>query len=272
MKRISLFIFILATQLTCAFSQDVLPLLKYAGTMKKLDVLIGGTTYPFLFDTGGGDTIVTPELAAIAGKKIYGRGVGYRMHGEMITYQKCDLAPIKLGATEISPQTAAIFDIMSLFPPKAPKIYGMLSLKAFNDKIISIDLPAGTLTVETGKSAKKKKKKMTLLESRFSTGLTGNEATILLGIRRNGVPYWFLFDTGNGHHPLISPQTAFDWGLQQDPASTGTTHQTELSFGTRNETFGFDADDIIYDGVLNYEIISKRAYLIDFPNKQIWMN
>jgi len=272
MKKISIAVFILATQLAYAFSQDVLPLVKYAGTMKKLDVLIGGTTYPFLFDSGGGDTIVTPELAALKCKKIYGKGVGYRMHGEMITYQKCDMEPMKVGATEFPPQTAAIFDIMSLFPPQAPKIYGMLSLKSFNDNIISLDLPAGTLTIETRKSAKKKQKHMTLLESRFSTGLSGNEQTILLGIRRNGVPYWFLFDTGNGHHPLISPRTAYDWGLQQDPVSTGTTHRTELSFGTRAETFDFDADDVIYDGVLNFDIISKRAYLIDFANKQIWMN
>lgn len=272
MKTISIVAAILATQLACAFSQDAVPLGKYGKTMKQLEVLIGGTTYPFLFDTGGGDTIITPELAATACKQVYGKVVGYRMNGEMATYRKCDGIDMKIGNTELFHPTVAVLDVMSYLPSIAPKIYGVISLKSFEDRIISIDLPAGKLIFETKRSAKKKKKQMTLLESRFPTGMSGGELDILLGIRRNGALYWFLFDTGNGHHPRMSPQTAYDWGLQQDPVSTGTTHKTEVSFGTRTETIDFDTDEIIYDGVFNFEIISKKAYLIDFPNKQVWMN
>lgn len=272
MKVISIAIFILSTQLACVFSQEAVPLAKYGGTLKKLDVLIGGTTYPFLFDTGGGDTMLTPELAAIVCKKIYGKGVGYRMDGEMATYRKCDGIDMKIGSTELFHPTVAVLDIMSYLPSAAPKIYGMISLKSFRDKVISLDLPASRLIFETKRSAKKKKKQMTLLDSRFPTGPSGNELNILLGLRRNGELYWFLFDTGNGHHPRMSPQTAYDWGLQQDPASTGTVHNTEISFGKRKETFDFDTDEIIYDGALNFNIIAKKAYLIDFVKEQVWMN
>lgn len=272
MKKISLVIFILATQLACTFAQNAVTLAKYGGTMKKLDVLIGGTTYPFLFDTGGGDTILTPELAAIACKKIYGKGVGYRMSGEQATYRKCDGIDIKIGDTELFHPTVAILDVMSYLPPIAPKIYGVISLKSFQDKIISIDLPASRLTIETRRSARKKKKQMTLLASRFPTGMSGGELDILLGIRRNDALYWFLFDTGNGSSAKISPQTAYDWGLQSDPVSTGTTHKTEISFGTRTETVDLNAEEIIYDGVFNFDIISKKSYLLDFVNKEVWMN
>lgn len=272
MKAISIGIFILVAQFACAFSQETIALTKYGGTMKKLDVLIGGTTYPFLFDTGGGDTIITPELAAIACKEIYGKGIGFRMHGEQAAYRKCDGVKMKIGNTELFHPTVAIFDIMALFPPIAPKIYGAISLKSFQDKIISLDLPNSRLILETKRSAKKKSRRMKLLESRFPTGMSGGELDILLGIRRNGALYWFLFDTGNGSNPIISPQTAYDWGLQRDPASTGTTHKTEISFGTGTETFDFDTEEIIYDGVLNFNIISKKEYLLDFVHEQVWTN
>jgi hypothetical protein len=272
MKIISIVIFILATQFSCVFSQDAITLAKYGRTMKKLDVLVGGTTYPFLLDTGGGNTMITPELAAIACKKIYGKGVGYRMHGETATYRKCDGIAMKIGNTGLSPQAVAVVDLMSYLPPAAPRIYGLLSLDSFQDKIISLDLPAGKLTVETKRSARKKQKSMTLLDSRFPTGNSGNELDILVGVRRNDALYWFLFDTGLGSSAIISPQTAFDWGLQKDPASTGTTHKTEVSFGGRTEAYDFDAEDIIYDGAFNYDIVAKNTYLIDFVNKKMWMN
>ncbi|MDD2805648.1 MAG: aspartyl protease family protein [Elusimicrobiales bacterium] len=272
MKKIAIFILTLTTPLACAFSQDTVPLGKYGRTLKQLNVLIGGATYPFLLDTGGGETVITPELAAKNCKKIYGKTVGFRMHGEAASYQKCDGIDLKIGNTKLHHPSVGVFDIMSLLPSVAPKIYGMIALKSFQDKVITLDLPASELTIETKKSAKKKRKQMTLLDSRFPTGMSGNELDILLGIRRNDALYWFLFDTGNGHHPLISPQTAYDWGLQQDPVSSGTTHQTEISFGPRAETVNFDSDEIIYDGVLNYDLISKRAYLIDFVKKQVWMN
>lgn len=261
---------VLGAQALPACSQESVPLQKYGRTMKKFDVLIGGATYPFLFDSGGGETIITPDLAARACGKVYGRGAGFRANGDKVTYGRCDGLPMKLGSTELFPPSVAVLDIMSYFPPQAPKIYGALSLQTFRGKIITLDVPGEKLTIETARSAKKKKKHMTLLESRFPTGMSGSELDILVCQRRNGVPYWFLFDTGNGYHPMISPQTAFEWGLQKDPASTGTVHSVEITLGTLKENFNFDTEDLIYDGVLNYTVVSKRSYLIDFIRNEIW--
>ncbi len=67
-----------------AFAEDAAPngiatLDDYVAGLVTIDVTINGETMPFLFDTGGGATLVTPEFAAAIGCEPWGRWVGYRM-------------------------------------------------------------------------------------------------------------------------------------------------------------------------------------------------
>ena len=42
----------------------VVPLSPWAGLLRSVTVTVDGTAHPFIFDTGGGTTMITPEVAA----------------------------------------------------------------------------------------------------------------------------------------------------------------------------------------------------------------
>ena len=51
-----------------AYAQDTIYLENYVGNLKKVNVTIGSKSYSFLFDTGGGETFISPEIAKSLGK------------------------------------------------------------------------------------------------------------------------------------------------------------------------------------------------------------
>jgi len=53
------------------FGQDTIRLKPYIENMKTVEVSIEGKKYNFLFDTGGAETIISPEIAKYFNKYIY---------------------------------------------------------------------------------------------------------------------------------------------------------------------------------------------------------
>jgi hypothetical protein len=85
--------------------------------------------------------------------------------------------------------------------------------------------------------------------------------------------YWFLFDTGNSSEVLLSHHTASAWGLQSDTvAQRIELNPIAIQFGKRKLVSKAAAGSIIYDGVLNYDIISQSKITIHFPEKQVWLH
>jgi hypothetical protein len=68
--------------------QDTIQLKKYVSNLKKVDVVIAGETYNFLFDTGGGETFLSPDIAKHLERTVYGQASSFRMNGERVDYQK----------------------------------------------------------------------------------------------------------------------------------------------------------------------------------------
>jgi len=237
-----------------AYSQETVPLVKYGGNFKKIEVSIEGKPYWFLFDSGAGETIISPEIARLLNKQVYGSVTGYSHTGEKFVYQLCDGVNIKIGGTVLPHETFGVYDLMSFLPKEAPKIDGVISLKTFQGRIISIDLAAKKLTIETTSSARKKEKRMTPV------------------ISREGKLYWFLLDTGNMQPVVVSSHVAREWGLAVEPASTGTPRMTDISFGKGTDSVAFSVEDIIYDGMLSFDFISKKVFLVDLGKKQLWVD
>ncbi|HYH14270.1 MAG TPA: aspartyl protease family protein, partial [Flavisolibacter sp.] len=154
MKHFFFSLFFLAITFHHALAQDTLVLKKYVANLKKVDLMIEGQFYSFLFDTGGGETFISPEIAKRLGKPIYGQATSLRMSGEKVTYQKCDSITLKAGDINLFHSTIGVWDIMSILPTGLPKIDGVLSLKSFKDKIITLDLGKERLIVESNKSFK----------------------------------------------------------------------------------------------------------------------
>lgn len=121
-------------------AQDTIRSKNYLGNLKKTDISIGGQPCTFLFDTGGGETLISPDIAKILNKFIYGHSTGYRMNGDRLTCRKCDSVCISLGVASIFHPTVGVWDIMSILPEGFTNIDGVISLKSFKDKIVTLDL------------------------------------------------------------------------------------------------------------------------------------
>jgi hypothetical protein len=103
---------------TNSFSQVAPPqaeiaLRQYVGPLKSVQVAVGGETLPFILDTGGGFTIVTPEVAKKTGGVPFGRLTGFRHNGERIETQRCSKTTFGLGGMNVAVETA-VFDLMAV--------------------------------------------------------------------------------------------------------------------------------------------------------------
>jgi len=271
MKKLIAILFFIAFALK-AKSQDTIALTPYVGKLKKLNVWIGTKQYTFLFDTGGGETFISPEVAKALNKETYSKNVGIRMTGEVIYYRKCDSVTIDFGTVKVLHTTLGVWDVMNILPKELPKVDGVISLKSFHGKIFTLDLNNNRIIIETAKSHSNKIKYMTLLNSRIATGPDGNELSVFLSIWHNQHKYWFLFDSGNIGKFIFSPQTASEWGLESDTNKVNKEYDTAILLGARQHQVNVTTANIMYAGVTNYDFIAKNVYAIDLLKNEVWIN
>jgi hypothetical protein len=265
---ILLFVFITLA----GYAQDTIHLKPYISNLKSVEVFINNEKYDFLFDSGGGETFISPGVVKLLDKEIYGAATGLRMDGEMIKYQKAESVSLKMGNTEIFHQTIGVWDIMDILPEELPRIDGVISLKSFKNEILTIDLANNILVIENKASAKKQIKTKSLLPGRFANGPDGSELNIFIGLPKYGNLYWFLFDTGNMSPVILSPESAALWGLQSNTGNPDKPlSKLEFVLGKNKIETNAYSKKIIYDGALNFETISKYVFTIDFRKEEVWV-
>ncbi len=273
MKTLLLSLLLIFTLILRASAQETIPLKAYFRDLKQVEVTIQGKTYNFLFDTGGGETFISPEVARQLGYTPYGRGTAYRMNGDRFNYLKMDSVSLMVGKVAFQPATVGVWDVMSVLPKELPKVDGVLSLKTFRNRVLTIDLAANQLTLETPASLRRQRNRLTPLGSRFATGLDGSELNVFLEVPRQGRSYWFLLDTGNISELLLSHHAAAEWGLQNDTtAQRIELNPIAIQLGQRKLVSRAAAENILYDGVLNYTLISQSRFTIDFVGREVWMH
>ncbi len=252
-------------------TQDTLFLKPYFKDLRLVDVSINNTNYKFLFDTGGGETFISKNIADTLHKNIYGKVNGIRMSGEQLNYQKADSITLKAGKTLLFHSAIGVWNVMDVLPKELPAVDGILSLKSFQNRILTIDLRSNILIIETEGSFNQKKPEMKALPSRFVNGLNGNEQNILLGITSNRHVYWFLFDTGN-IGPAIMNNGIIDFISLAPPKSDSTKSEFPaiIQCGDLQLKTNARLDAVLYDGVLNYQALEQKIFTIDFKSETMW--
>ncbi len=175
----------------------------YVGRLVTVNALVGDNTLKLLFDTGGGETYIVPDVCHRLGCTPSGRSVGFRMSGEMVESQYCHDISLSIGGVSFHHESIGVWDINSVLPEELPRLDGILSLKTFLNQPFTIDLSSKRLILESKESLEDRTNTMTRLESRIATGPDGSELTIFLQgkIGDNG---WFLLDSGNLDVVLVS--------------------------------------------------------------------
>jgi len=233
----------------------------YIGRMVTVDVAIGVDTARLIFDTGGGETFISPEMATRIGCAPTGRSVGFRMSGERVDFQLCHAVTISIGGLAFEHEQLGVWDINAVLPEGVPPVDGVLSLNTFAAQPLTLDLGNGMLTLETASSYRDRIRDMTRLNSRLATGPAGDELTVFVRGAVDG-PAWFLLDNGNldvvqAALHLGGPEEVWEHVLQVDGMPPVTT-----SFRTR---------DIIYDGVLSEEFMREWLFSFDLASNEVWV-
>ena len=243
----------------------VVPLSPWAGLLRSVTVTVDGTAHPFIFDTGGGQTVITPEVAAAVGCTPYGRAIGFRMSGERVEFEYCDNVALRLGQVALAREPVGVFDLKSILPAGLPRADGVLSLRSFRDRPVTIALGAGRLTLETADSLAARVRRMRPLTIRIATGPSGTETTVHVAARVGGRRVWLMLDSGNGDPALVAPHVAAMVGLKE--AEGDAVIQID---GVGPVQLPIRPQSIIYDGVLGAGFIQDWILTFDLPSARAW--
>src|SRR5689334_2905429 len=100
---------------------QVIKLERFRKALWKVHVTINGVPGDFLFDTGGGVTLLSKEYASKIDCRYWGRNTGYNMFGKRGDGAHCDGVQLMAGEATLTPVSVGQIDFGDQFPgDKAP--------------------------------------------------------------------------------------------------------------------------------------------------------
>jgi len=240
----------------------------YVGRLVTLTAVVGGDTLPFLLDTGGGETLITPAVAERLRCTPSGRTVGFRMSGERVEFALCDDVTLTLAGHAFPHPDIAVFDIASLLPADWPPLGGVISLKTFADRAITLDLEKARLIIESQASVAKRVAPMTRVPSRVASGTDGRSLTVFLRMRAPTTG-WYLLDSANLDVVRVRSHAISD---ARQAVGDGETSSGPVRFeGAEAVEAQWRVADIIYDGALSEAYLRQWVITLDLPNGTTWV-
>jgi hypothetical protein len=232
----------------------VLALQQYFGSLKTIRASAGGRPLTMLLDTGGGATLITPDVARQLGCTPFGRDVGHRMSGEAVEFQQCRSLVMSAGGWQHRVEPVGVFDVNRLLPEELPRLDGVLALDAFRGEVVTLDWAAATLTVH-GRTDGEAAVRKSGVPVRIATGDGGRFYSALVPVSASRAMLWFLIDSGNIRGTLVARHVVRDGLLD-----VGADGNAKLSIGSRPAiSLPTEAADLIIDGALG------TAYLLRGP-------
>jgi Aspartyl protease len=264
------FFILFSTSLRAADAPPVVPLESYGESQKIIRAKINGQEGTFLFDSGGGVTNVTPEFAEEIGRKPWGKIVGFRMTGQRVDMARCDDVMLEIAGVQEHLPIIGVFDLMSLLPPGASKLDGMIGLDAFANKSISIDLANQRIVIETPESFAARINGATEEAVRVVRDGEGLALTLDAAVKTAHGTAWMELDTGNDGDIVVADWLADEFGL--DPTKKDAQPiKFQLANGLKGEGRG-RARDLIMDGNLGSQVLRNWIVTFDLPHGRAWFS
>jgi hypothetical protein len=196
------------------------------------------------------------------------------MSGEQVEIQWCQDIALELGSVTIAHSVIGVFDLAAVLPPELPKLDGVLSLKSFGGRIVTIDLAGDRIVLESVASAAARRATMDPLLVRAATGDDGSSLTLFVAVHAQPAPVWFLMDSGNLVGTILSPHAVQQVlpegsGLEEASVVTDTVELQLVGMSRRSEPV--IVRDVIYDGVLGASFFLERALMFDLREDEPWV-
>jgi hypothetical protein len=247
----------------------VIPLSSYPGQVPSLKAKAGEREGVFLFDTAGGLTALTPQLARSIGCEPWGQLTGFRMRGDRIDVPRCDDVRLELAGVALTVPTAGVWDFGKLLPRDAPPLDGSLALDAFAGRAVSLDLSAGRLIVETAASLAARTRRATEVPVRFDRPVQGLSLTPLVAVETSKGRLWMQLDSGSDGGAIVGRHAA--GLLQLDPDAKGAQKvEMTLAGGVPVEADAL-VQDLILDGNIGVPVLKRWVVTIDLARNRLWI-
>ncbi len=246
---------------------EVIRLQRFRKALWTIHVTVKGQEGDFLFDTGGGVTLVTEEFSKRIECRYWGRRTGYNMFGKRGDGPHCDGVPIAAGAVGLTPVNVGKINFEGMFPGDKPPD-GLLSLDAFDGKAITIDQTAATVTIETENSLRTRVRSMREFPFRLARECSGRCLSAFLGVGTPDGMTWLNIDTGAGGVSLIAKEYAASFGLDAEKKGQ------ELNFQLAPEVViggPVIVAEMIMDGNLGQPFLSNYVITLDLKNGRAWI-
>jgi len=267
-RLILAFYLLLLTNLPIRATSVEVALNSYLGSQRVIRAKMNGQEGVFLFDSGGGITNITPEFAQKIGRKPWGKIVGFRMTGQRIEMARCDDVTLEIGDNTQRLPIIGVFDLMSLIPPDAPKVDGMIGLDAFANNIVTIALANNRLIIETAETLAERIKHAAEEPVRLVRDAEGIALTLDAAVKTSRGSVWMELDTGNDGTIVVADWLADEFGI--DP---GKKEAQSIRFQLANGIYGegpVRIHDLIMDGNLGSQFLKNWIVTVDLPQARAW--
>jgi hypothetical protein len=242
----------------------------YLQVLQTVDIEIGGRDWPFLFDTAGGATLLTPALADAIGCKPFGRVTGFRHDGGRIDVPRCGLIDLQLGNLPLRAESG-IYDLMALLPPGAPKLGGIISLQSLGKLPWTLDLGSRALILETPDSLARRTATMREIQVRPSTQGGGGGFDLFMRVEAPRGDLWLEIDSGNAAGLILSPHALEQLGVERPQDAKSTVPVTLQISGFGSYTAPAIVKDTIYDGLLDARFLKAHRLSVDSATGRAWL-
>lgn len=246
----------------------VIPTLALPGGGIGLHAEIAGHSGLFLFDTGGGVTLLTPATAALSGCRLWGQVTGFRATGERMSMPRCDDARLTLGGQTFLAPTAAVLDLQRMMSPDMPTLSGVLALDLFAGRAITIRPLAHELVVETQASLRQRVLGAKEVPVRLVRDAEGLALTVDGAVLTPAGRAWMELDTGNGGPLLVDQHVAAPLGL-----AAASHDRQEASFdlvGGVPVHSAVRVSNLILDGDIGSDTLSHWNITFDLVGGRTW--
>jgi hypothetical protein len=253
-----------------AEGQTTIPLTLFMGKIPAFHASVNGHEGFFLFDTGGGTSVLGPEFVRFSGCTPWGQVTGFRMTGERIDLRRCDNAAFDVAGAHLKTSTAGVFDIMALAPKTTPHLDGSLALDIFAGQVVTLDVSGRTLTIETPKSLHARIRNAKEVPARLVRDAEGAALSVAVGVPTPKGMAWMELDSGNDGSFAIGNHIAalFDLrpnGKEAQPVSFMLGGGIPVKGTARTS-------NLIMDGNLGEQFFPLWAVTFDLKAGRVWVS
>jgi len=259
-RTLALALLVIASSLGAAPS--TLKLEPYRKTVA-LRATVGGREGFFVFDTAGGISLLSPQFAERIGCKPWGRMTGFRMMGERLDSPRCDDVSVTIGDRHFT-TTMGVLDVMSLFPKDARPVDGLIALNVFAGKVITVDFPSRTFTIDANVGAGAIE-----VPARLTREAQGSALAVSVGVPTKQGKVWMELDSGNGGTILVNKPYAALFGLVEKDGPQAIAF--DLANGLRIESSDAFAPEMIIDGNIGMPFLKNVAVTMDLASGRVWI-